>query len=116
MRSVAVAIGLLIAAPAVGQSADSVRGQAVFERWCSACHAPGPQKPGTMALQAKYGGAIPGALEERRDLSPDIVRYFVRNGISIMPFFRKTEISDDDLAVLEIYLSKTQVGNRKKTR
>ena len=50
-----------------------------------------------MALQAKYGGKVPGVLDDRTDLTPAAVRLFVRRGTSIMPFFRKTEVSDVDL-------------------
>lgn len=80
------------------------QGKQVFQQWCAACHAAGRNYPGTLALQAKYKGEIPAALEERTDLSPELVQYFVRHGISVMPFFRKTEISDSDLAALGAYL------------
>jgi mono/diheme cytochrome c family protein len=45
-------------------------------------------------------------LEERTDLTPDTVRHFVRNGVSVMPFFRKTEISDAELEALAAYLAR----------
>lgn len=82
------------------------RGQAVFQEWCVSCHGIGPGHPGTQALDLRYQGALPGALEQRTDLSPEIVRAFVRNGISVMPFFRKTEISDAELDALGAYLSR----------
>ncbi|GGX95726.1 c-type cytochrome [Massilia dura] len=81
-------------------------GKQVYERWCVACHAAGDAYPGTLALQAKYKGEIPAALEERKDLNPDLVKFFVRNGVSVMPFFRKTEISDAELTALAAYLSR----------
>jgi hypothetical protein len=59
---------------------------------------PGPRQPGTQALDVLYKGAKPGPLEDRTDLAPEITGTFVRTGVSIMPPFRKTEISDDDLA------------------
>ncbi|NKJ49050.1 hypothetical protein CIC12_20380 [Burkholderia sp. SG-MS1] len=82
------------------------QGKHVFQQWCAACHAPGHAYPGTVALEAKYKGALPDALEERTDLNPQMVKYFVRHGVTIMPFFRKTEISDSDLAALAAYLTK----------
>ncbi len=91
------------AAPAAAQEA---RGQAVFEHWCAPCHAPGPGHPGTQALAAKYKGARPEALEQRRDLTPAQVRFYVRHGVSIMPFFRKTEISDAELDALGAYIAR----------
>ncbi|WP_233808777.1 c-type cytochrome [Paraburkholderia sp. HP33-1] len=81
------------------------RGRHVFDQWCVSCHGVGDRMPGTASLAAKYRGSIPAALEERTDLNPDFIRYFVRNGVLIMPAFRKTEVSDADLAALADYLS-----------
>ncbi len=80
-------------------------GRAVFQKWCSPCHGVGADKPGTVALGALYKGAKPALLEERTDLTPQIVKQFVRHGVSVMTFFRKTEISDADLDALADYLS-----------
>lgn len=87
------------------ESAVERRGNVVFQYWCAPCHAPGPRHPGTQALDFLYKGAKPGALEERTDLTPEITSAFVRTGVSVMPPFRKTEISDDDLAALAAYLA-----------
>jgi mono/diheme cytochrome c family protein len=82
------------------------RGAAVFNNWCSACHSRGPQNaPGTTSLQMKYQGSIPAALEDRRDLTVDLVKFFVRNGVATMPQLRKTEVSDADLDALAAYLT-----------
>jgi hypothetical protein len=53
----------------------------------------------------KYKGQPPAAFEECRDLTPGLVKQFVRRGVSIMPFFRKTDISDEDLQALAAYLA-----------
>lgn len=81
------------------------RGKVVYDEWCAACHDPGPRHPGTQALDALYKGSKPGALEERTDLVPKLTETFVRRGVSVMPPFRKTEISDTDLAALAAYLA-----------
>ena len=82
------------------------RGAAVFNNWCSACHSRGPQNaPGTTSLQAKYQGSVPAALEDRRDLTPELVKLFVRNGVAMMAPLRKTEVSDADLEALAAYLT-----------
>lgn len=83
----------------------AVQGKHVFDQWCASCHAPGNRTPGTASLLAKYGGSIPAALEERKDMNLEFIRYFVRNGVLVMPSFRKTEVSDADLAALAAYLS-----------
>lgn len=82
-------------------------GQQLYDYWCAACHAPGPGHPGTQALEARYAGAMPGALEDRTNLAPEFVAVIVRNGVSIMPFFRKTEINDEELAAIGAYLAYT---------
>jgi mono/diheme cytochrome c family protein len=82
------------------------RGAAVFNNWCSACHSRGrANAPGTTSLQFKYQGSVPAALEDRKDLTADLVKFFVRNGVATMPQFRKTEVSDADLTSLAAYLT-----------
>lgn len=106
-RVVAVAaFAATFAGAALGQDATAAdRGKQVFQYWCAPCHAPGPRHPGTQALDALYKGAKPAPLEQRTDLVPDLTRQFVRNGVSVMPPFRKTEISDTELAALAAYLA-----------
>lgn len=103
----------LTAAPAQGQAPDREiidKGRAVYEYWCATCHAPGPGMPGTAALAAKYkDGSRPAVLAERGDLTPQLLRFFVRNGVSVMPFFRKTEVSDADLEAMAAYLTRDRV-------
>jgi mono/diheme cytochrome c family protein len=88
--------------------ADFERGRQVYDRWCAACHARDPGHPGTQSLEIKYGGAIPAALEDRSDLTPQITAHFVRNGAGLMPFFRRTEIGDADLRDLSAYLAEDE--------
>jgi len=98
--------GLLTAWCGGVQAQQSVsRGNEVFANWCAPCHAPGARHPGTQALEALYKGAKPAALEQRTDLVPELTRAFVRTGVSVMPPFRKTEISDADLEALAAYLA-----------
>ena len=98
--------GPLNAAPQAAPSAGQLtRGKAVFDEWCAGCHARGQRMPGTQALQALYKGAKPAALEDRTDLMPKLTETFVRKGVSVMPPFRKTEISDAQLADLAAYLA-----------
>ncbi len=98
------ALGFAAAASAA-DAPTLAHGAQVFEHWCLPCHGPGDQFPGTVALGVKYQGKLPGALQERTDLAADLVKAAVRTGVSVMPFFRKTEISDADLDALAAYLS-----------
>jgi hypothetical protein len=61
-----------------------------------------------MGLQRKYQGRLPALLEQRTDLRAPYIQVVVRNGVSFMPTFRKTEISDAELALLGAYLEHTQ--------
>ena len=62
--------------------------------------------PGTDALRVKYRGALPALLTERTDMAPDLVKTYVRQGITVMPFFRKTEIDDTELEAIAAYLTR----------
>jgi mono/diheme cytochrome c family protein len=84
-----------------------VAGRETFDKWCSDCHGTAAG-PGSLALQRKYKGALPAVLEQRSDLRPDYVKLVVRHGVSFMPSFRKTEISDADLALVAAYLAPSQ--------
>ncbi len=81
-------------------------GRAVYAKWCAPCHDPGVIHPGTNALTVKYKGVKSGVLLEWTDLKPQTVRHLVRHGISVMPQFRKTEISDAELDALASFLSR----------
>jgi mono/diheme cytochrome c family protein len=98
---------LPVAPAATAPMASSVRpaGEKIFDKWCGDCHATAGG-PGSLALQRKYKGALPAILEQRSDLPPEYVALAVRRGVSFMPSFRKTEISDDDLALVAGYLAK----------
>lgn len=99
-------LALVLAAGAV-QAADKAtieRGQSVYRQWCLSCHGTGQHTPGTMALFFKYEGKVPPMLEHRSDLTADALRVFIRQGVSVMPSFRKTEISDVDIDAMGAYL------------
>ncbi len=99
-------LALALAGLVTAASAAEPTGRPVFQKWCGPCHAPGPNHPGTAALEVLYNNARPGALEQRTDLTDSSVRLAVRQGAFSMPFFRKTEISDADLDALAKYLVK----------
>jgi len=109
------AFSLLVVGPAFAQEADAAkveRGKQVYQYWCATCHGAGigangvQYLPGTNALRAKYKGEKPALLEERTDLTPELVKFFVRNGVSIMPQFRKVEVDDADLDAIAAYLAR----------
>jgi mono/diheme cytochrome c family protein len=95
----------LVALTSLAHAAEP-SGQAVYEHWCAPCHAPGPGHPGTQSLQLKYGGKTPPVLLDRTDLTAQAVAVFVRQGVLLMAPFRKTEITDAELAALTAYVTK----------
>jgi (+)-pinoresinol hydroxylase len=108
MMSLALAVGILLPGAAMAQSAepDLKAGKATFVKWCAPCHGEGIYMTGTNALRAKYKDAKPALLEQRTDLTPEIVKGFVRKGSGVMAPFRKTEITDAELDALAAYLSR----------
>lgn len=53
-----------------------------------------------------YKGALPAKLEDRTDMSSELITTLVRQGRSGMPNFRYTEISPKDLEAIIAYLTK----------
>jgi mono/diheme cytochrome c family protein len=105
----AVVLAAIVLSPAVASAQSDAavqKGNELFQYWCATCHGRGPGNPGTTALAAKYKGALPGVVEDRKDLTPQSIRFAVRRGTSIMPFFRKTEVSEADLDAITQYLAR----------
>ena len=108
-----VAFAVAAAATAAAQDAPQIEsGRALYEYWCAPCHGSGlgnngaQYLPGTDALRVKYRGALPALLTERTDMAADLVKTYVRQGITVMPFFRKTEIDDTELEAIAAYLTR----------
>lgn len=106
-------VGLVLAAALVLTSVASAappdqeqikHGHEVYDHWCWPCHGTGLGKAGTESLEAR--GQKPAVLEERTDLTPAMIKQFVRHGVLFMPKFRKTEISDADLDAIAAYLTR----------
>lgn len=97
------ASGYARAQSATDLAAQVERGAKVYEQWCSGCH--NVRGFATVSLKRRYQDLVPAILDERRDLNDALIRHVVRNGMSFMPFFRKTEITDQELAVLITYLT-----------
>lgn len=114
MKPIIIALAAMaLAGPALAADPAQVeRGHKLYNYWCGTCHGPGIGNngvkllPGTNALQAKYKGELPALLADRTDLSPELTKVFIRNGVSIMPFFRKTEISDPEMEDIAAYLAR----------
>ena len=97
-----MALGVLAAGV---QAADQDPGEQAYRRWCVHCHSPGRGNPGTASLQTKYRNEKPAVLLERTDMTPEFVALAVRQGVMSMPPFRKTEVTDAELAALSKWLA-----------
>ncbi len=86
-------------------AADVPLGERVYQRWCVHCHSSGRGNPGTDSLQVKYGGKVPAVLIERTDLTPQFISTSVRQGVLSMPPFRKTEVTDTELAAVSAWIA-----------
>jgi mono/diheme cytochrome c family protein len=105
--TVMLALGLAMLSQ-LASAAEPPSGEAVWKRWCVHCHSTGRGNPGTDSLAVKYRGsnpAKPAALLDRTDMTPEFVTLAVRQGVLSMPPFRKTEVTDAELAVLAKWLA-----------
>jgi (+)-pinoresinol hydroxylase len=93
------------AAPVQKQALSA--GAKTYEKWCRDCHGT-LTGPGSMALQRKYKGNPVAILDQRTDMSADYIKAVTRQGVSFMPSFRKTEISDSELAQLAAFITHTE--------
>jgi mono/diheme cytochrome c family protein len=101
------ALGTFFAPALLAQDEDTlVKGKAVFVHVCEPCHGVGAAKAGTTVLQYRYKGAKPALLSDRTDLTPEVVKAFVRNGVGLMAKFRKTEVTDAELDALAAYVTR----------
>lgn len=88
-------------------------GKQVYDVWCIICHGEDDQFSGggTAALQVLYRGAVPAKLEDRTDMSAELITLLVRQGRFGMPNFRLTEISEQELADLITYLQRNNAAS-----
>lgn len=115
-------LGVLSHGALLGQEPDAgaERGAEVYQLWCAHCHDAVPQntaledRPGVAQLELKYGGALSPYITERPDLAHfEVLEVFLRNGAGSMPPFRKTEITDEDIAALAAYLERTATAREE---
>jgi len=119
MRALPLVAVIAFAPGGVAQDAAAIaRGKEVFARQCAPCH--GAERgdfgramlPGTDALRIKYQGKQPALLEQRKDLTPELIRTYVRKGTFSMPPFRKSEISDAQVDEISAYLAASAKNTR----
>lgn len=96
---------LIVGAGETANAADAaMTGATIYDHYCIACHDRGGGHPGTQNLAYLYGPEK-AALADRDNLTPDYVRTMVRFGRGLMPGFRPSEISDEQVKLLAEYLA-----------
>lgn len=102
------------AQPPTQQSPAAARGEVVYQTTCAPCHDRLPENaaiamlPGAESLSLKYRGGLSPYITERPDLASfEVLRAFLRNGVGSMPPFRKTEVTDEDIAAIADYFATT---------
>lgn len=126
MRSAVLPVFVLLASVSAAAAQDAAapdaaaidRGKVKFTQTCAPCHGTDrgdfgrAMLPGTDALRIKYKGRLPAALEQRTDLTPAVIKAYVRTGTWSMPPFRKTELSDAQIDEISAYIAATARASR----
>lgn len=86
-------------------TADVERGLAQYRRNCAPCHARGGT--GAMMLGRRLG-AEKSLLDQRKDLTPEYIRFVVRRGLGSMPWLSPVELPEQQLTELTRYLTRAQ--------
>lgn len=79
-------------------------GGALFSQRCGLCHR--GSGPGVFMLERRLGSEK-SIIETRSDLTADLVRAVVRQGIGSMPRFSRGEVTDAELAEIAAYLTRS---------
>ena len=87
-----------------GMQMSDLDGKALFELYCIGCHGAGPGNPGTQRLEERLS-ADQAPLLDRDNLQPDYVKLVVREGFKLMPPFRPSEITDEQLDLMTDYIT-----------
>lgn len=122
IRALAGLLAALVLTSTGAQEPDDAaaeRGAEIYRTICAPCHDALPEGaaiemlPGPESLTLKYRGALSPYITERPDLaSYEVLSMFLRKGTGSMPPFRKTELSDEDIAAIAAYFARTSAGSR----
>jgi mono/diheme cytochrome c family protein len=85
-------------------AADEPSGKALFTTRCGMCHQTNGM--GVSILSRRPGDASKGLLEQRDNLSAEFVYTVARYGTGNMPRISRAEVSDEELRLISLYLSR----------
>ncbi|MEO6339989.1 MAG: cytochrome c [Caulobacteraceae bacterium] len=109
------ALAMLLAGSAQAQTLTERQshGKALFDGTCGYCH--GARGHATVLLRRRLGEAS-AVIAERNNLTPAYIKVAVRHGVMSMPWYRRSELSDDDLAAITDYLTRSNPGRGSAAR
>jgi mono/diheme cytochrome c family protein len=79
------------------------KGKALFDGTCVYCHGPNGHATGLIRRRLGDKDAL---ITERTNLTAPYIHIAVRRGINSMPWYRRAELSDADLAAITEYLTR----------
>ncbi len=99
----AAAVAALCVAP-MATSAEEPSGKMLFTTRCGMCHQTNGM--GVSILSRRPGDTSKGLLEQRDNLSAEFVYTVARHGTGNMPRISRGEVSDEELRLISLYLSR----------
>jgi mono/diheme cytochrome c family protein len=106
MQAIRIAAAMLVAAGVapLASAADEPSGKVLFTTRCGMCHQTNGM--GVSILSRRPGDASKGLLELRDNLSAEFVYTVARYGTGNMPRISRGEVSDEELRLIALYLSR----------
>jgi mono/diheme cytochrome c family protein len=95
-------LSLLATAPANAAESRVEQGKRLYDKTCALCH---DARGHAATLIGKRLGKEKAVLTERTDLQPQYIAYAVRHGVGSMPWYRRAELTDVELASVSAYLT-----------
>ncbi len=95
---------LALAAPGLARAAEEPSGKQLFTHRCGMCHQTNGM--GVSILSRRPGDPSKGLLEQRDNLSAEFVYTIARVGTGNMPRISRAEVSDEELRLIALYLSR----------
>jgi mono/diheme cytochrome c family protein len=103
IRIAAATLAAVCLAP-LATAADEPSGKLLFTTRCGMCHQTNGM--GVSILSRRPGDASKGLLEQRDNLSAEFVYTVARSGTGNMPRISRGEVSDEELRLISLYLSR----------
>jgi len=112
MKPAMVLVSMALCAFATLTYAQESSDRQIYADRCVKCH--GETGTGTFMLGRRLGKEK-GMLEHRIDLTPELIRHVVRNGIVSMPAITRVEVTDAELDAIVRYLTRTRTAAAEST-